>query len=47
MADTYFMFVDAFGDPGRFKRKNTRFYVLSGLILILKNLKNEILFIMR
>ena len=34
MADTYFMFVDASGDPGCFKGKNTRFYVLSGLILI-------------
>jgi len=34
MADTYFMFVDASGDPGPFRGENTRFYVLSGLILM-------------
>ena len=30
----YIMFVDASGDPGPFKGGNTRFYVLSGLILL-------------
>ena len=34
VTDVYFMFVDASGDPGQFMGENTRFYVLSGLILI-------------
>jgi len=32
--DTYFMFVDASGDPRPFRGENTRLYVLNGLILM-------------